>query len=140
MSYVTDPPWQRKFSIIWPSVLTFFVVISLLHLVRSIRNGRAYTTLLGVSEGVYCMRRRGALRTAENWIDVVGWVFWWMLPGLGLNAGQSTSTIYISLASTHHCIGCCLVGINVGYIATVIACIVVDAPLVSNSNRVGTAL
>lgn len=56
-SYVIDPPWQRKFSIIWPSMLAFFVFTSLLHLVRSIRNGRAYTTLLGVSEGVYRMRR-----------------------------------------------------------------------------------
>ncbi|KJA24762.1 hypothetical protein HYPSUDRAFT_135732 [Hypholoma sublateritium FD-334 SS-4] len=130
-SYVTDPLWQRKFSIIWPSVLAFFVLISLPHLVRSIRNGRAYTTILGVSEdlgaqayelagdvkGVYRMRRRGALRAVENWIAVAGGVFWWMLPGLGLNAGQ--------------------IVLIVGYMATVIACIVIDAPLVSNSNRAG---
>lgn len=76
--------WQRKFSIIWPCILTFFVFISLLHLVRSIRNGRAYTTLLGVSEDLRAgVRHRVSYGgTVENWIAVAGAVFWWMLPGL----------------------------------------------------------
>ena len=45
-----DPEWQHKFSMIWPSVLAFFILLSLPHLIRSIRNGRAYTTLPGISE------------------------------------------------------------------------------------------
>ncbi|KAF5329723.1 hypothetical protein D9619_009487 [Psilocybe cf. subviscida] len=34
-SYVTDPQYARMFSIIWPSVLAFFALLSLPRLVRS---------------------------------------------------------------------------------------------------------
>ena len=54
--------------------------------------------LAGDVKGVYRIRRRGVLRVVENWIGVVGSVFWWMVPGLGLSAGQSTFTIFFSAA------------------------------------------
>ena len=51
--------------------------------------------LAGDVKGVYRIRRRGVLRVVENWVGVVGSVFWWMVPGLGLSAGQSTCTILL---------------------------------------------
>ncbi|KAF8956845.1 ferric reductase like transmembrane component-domain-containing protein [Flammula alnicola] len=134
-SYLVDPQWQRKFSIVWSSALAFFVVLSLPYLVRSIRNGRAYSTLFGISEGLTgkeyaaisvsangTSRRRstvspGLARQAEKVMGIFGSIFYWMLPGIGLNAGQ--------------------ILIITGYIVLVVLCIVLDAPLVSNSNRAG---
>ncbi|KAF8147881.1 ferric reductase like transmembrane component-domain-containing protein [Crassisporium funariophilum] len=130
-SYVIDPLWQRTFSIIWPSTLAFFVLLSLPHLVRSIRNGRAYSTLFGISEDlndytpitpVKARRRKERntvswVRKAENCLGIFGGLFNWTIPGLGLNAGQ-----IILLAA---------------YVVTVLLCIVLEAPLVSNSNRAG---
>ena len=105
-SYVVDPQWQRKFSIIWPSVLAFFVVLALPHFIRSIRNRRACSTLLGVREDLSVqeydrangdddadetrpVRKMGLLRKVENCLGVCGGVVWWMVPGIGLNTGQS---------------------------------------------------
>ncbi|KAF8889553.1 ferric reductase like transmembrane component-domain-containing protein [Gymnopilus junonius] len=134
-SYVVDPQWQRKFSTIWPPVLGFFILLSLPHLVRSIRNGRAYSTLLGISEDLSGVdytavtvpsakkagnKRRTSqslVRRTENVLGTLGSFFYWTLPGLGLNAGQMI--------------------ILMAYAAVVVVCIVKDAPLMSNSNRAG---
>ncbi|KAF9476564.1 iron reductase [Pholiota conissans] len=130
-SYLVDPQWQRKFSIVWASVLAFFVVLSLPHLVRSLRNGRAYSSAAGITEdlsgksydlandvrGMHRVRRQSLWRKVENVLNIAGGLFWWMVPGLGLMLGE------ILLIS--------------GYIATVISCIVVEAPLMENSNRAG---
>lgn len=80
-----------------------FLFLSIPHLARSIRNGRAYASLLGVREdlsartydraddvkGIYRIRRPSVVRQAENYIAVVGAVSWWMVPGLGMSIGQS---------------------------------------------------
>ncbi|KAF9553360.1 hypothetical protein CPC08DRAFT_697815 [Agrocybe pediades] len=134
-SYVEDPKWQRKFSIIWPSVLAFFILLSLPNLLRSLRNGRAYSTLLGISEDIGgreydavllldrseakrpLAKRAFSLRLLENFVGRLGSIFYWTLPGIGLNAGQ--------------------ILVLAGYIVTVVLCIVLDAPLISNSNRAG---
>ncbi|KIM37682.1 hypothetical protein M413DRAFT_448216 [Hebeloma cylindrosporum] len=130
-SYLVDPQWQRKFTIIWPTVLAFFVLLSLPRIVRSVRNGQAYSTLFGVLDDyagrdyaaiVQPMRATERKRTSflcriENVVEQFGSVFYWSLPGLGLNAGQ--------------------LAIIVGYIVTAVLCIVLDAPLVSNGNRPG---
>ena len=105
-SYVVDPQWQRKFSIIRPSVLSFFVVLVLPHLIRLIRNRRAYSSLLGVREDLSVQEydrangaddvdearhvwKMGLLRKVENYLGVCGGVLWWIVPGIGLNTGQS---------------------------------------------------
>lgn len=100
-SYAIDPQWQRKFSVIWLSLLAFFVIISLPHLIRSIGNGRAYSTLLGISEhwnNKKDHRVRSPSRIPKKncrWVSslqnscaVIGSIFYFTLPGLGLNAGQ----------------------------------------------------
>jgi hypothetical protein len=101
-SYVVDPQWQRKFSIVWPIVLCFFILLSLPHFFRSVLNGRAYSTLFGISEdfmgGDYSAlvqpireterKRTGMLCGVEKAIEKFGSLFYWTLPGLGLNAGQ----------------------------------------------------
>ena len=104
-SYVVDPHWQRKFSIVWPTVLGFFVLLSVPHLVRSIRNGR-HPTPFGIWEdctgqGDYAAivqpmlkaerKRTGVLCRMESVIGKFGALFYWTLPGLGLNAGQRSS-------------------------------------------------
>ncbi|KDR79548.1 hypothetical protein GALMADRAFT_265940 [Galerina marginata CBS 339.88] len=131
-SYVVDPQWQRRFSIIWASVLGFFIFLALPRLIRSFRNGRAYSTLLGVSEdltgkdytairpleGTARIKRDSSIfRNAGHTIGIFSSIFYWTLPGLGLNAGQ----IFILTA----------------YIAAVVLCMVMDVPLMSNSNRAG---
>ncbi len=86
-SYVVDPQWQHKFSIIRPSVLSLFVVLVLPRLIRSIRNRRAYSSLLSVREDLSVqeydrangaddidearhVRKMGLLRKVENYLGV----------------------------------------------------------------------
>lgn len=104
-SYVVDPQWQRKFSIIWPSVLAGFVLLSLPHLVRSIKTGRAYSTFFGISEDLSGDQYSALALTAdkpmkgrsstsifakfEKVFGLLGSLFYWTLPGFALNAGQS---------------------------------------------------
>lgn len=153
-----DPQWQRKFSIIWPSVLAFFVLLSLPHLVRSIRNGRAYSTFFGISEDLsgheYLSVSRSSpekpiqrnnpslLQVVEKLLGLLGSVFYWTLPGFGLNAGQSkyhvVGVVSSSCRLTFPCI--LLVIVVAAYVIAVVLCIVLDAPLVSNSNRAGKSL
>ncbi|KAJ3874660.1 hypothetical protein F5051DRAFT_443130 [Lentinula edodes] len=113
-SYVIDPQWQTKFSIIWGSCLGASLLFAAPCLVRSIRNGQAFTGFFGIKEdwegkGNYeavtlndsktkNTARRGLsstptmIRTIEGIISVIRSVSLWTLPGLGLNAGQSKLT------------------------------------------------
>ncbi|KAJ3488444.1 hypothetical protein NLJ89_g11617 [Agrocybe chaxingu] len=132
-SYVEDPKWQRKFSTIWPAVAGLFVLLALPHLVRSIRSGRAFSSVWGVTEEFgharyeavgtsksRAMRRGGrgsALRKVEAALSRIGAWLYWTLPGIGLNLGQ--------------------IIIVAAYLLTVVLCIVLKAPLISNSNRAG---
>jgi len=126
-SYKVDPTWQRKFTIIWTSVLAFFVLISLPHLVRSIRRGRGFTGLFGISED--WIRKPYApvqedkppqRRETKWWEKALGRVLsmvLWTIPGTGANLGR--------------------VVLVAGYIVTVILCIVLKSDLTYNSNRAG---
>ncbi|KAH7875665.1 uncharacterized protein C8R40DRAFT_1160568 [Lentinula edodes] len=138
-SYVIDPQWQTKFSIIWGSCLGASLLFAAPRLVRSIRNGQAFTGFFGIKEdwegkGNYeavtlndskakNTARRGLsstptmIRTIEGIISVIRSVSLWTLPGLGLNAGQ----IFVVLA----------------YLIIVLICIIMDSQLVNNSNRAG---
>ena len=113
-SYAIDPQWQRKFSIIWPSFLAFFVVLSLPHLIRSIRNGRAYNTLPGILEklnGKKDYRVAGPsssltgsrvfkknhcwVSSLRNFRSAIASVFYWTIPGFNLNAGQRSLITFL---------------------------------------------
>ncbi|KAJ4480196.1 iron reductase [Lentinula aciculospora] len=139
-SYLIDPQWQTKFSIIWGSCLGASLLFAVPRLARSIRNGRAFAGFFGVKEdwegrGKYeavtensdnssTTRKRtksrspsSAVRTVEGILSVIRSVALWTLPGLGLNAGQ----IFVILA----------------YLIIVLICIIMDSQLVNNSNRAG---
>ncbi|KAJ3874658.1 iron reductase [Lentinula edodes] len=138
-SYVIDPQWQTKFSIIWGSCLGASLLFAAPRLVRCIRNGQAFTGFFGIKEdwegkGNYeavtlndskknNTARRGlsstptVIRTIEGIISVIRSVSLWTLPGLGLNAGQ----IFVVLV----------------YLIIVLICIIMDSQLVNNSNRAG---
>ncbi|KAF8913656.1 hypothetical protein CPB85DRAFT_1375526 [Mucidula mucida] len=131
-TYVEDPKWQRKFTIIWGSCLALAVAFSLPYLFRSIRNKRAflwfggvsedlkaYTTIPGESEKQTVPSNTGKRRVA-GLLSTVGAVALWTPPGIEMNAGQ----IFVVLV----------------YLIIVLVCIIVDAPLRENSNRAGKDL
>ncbi|KAJ3757470.1 iron reductase [Lentinula raphanica] len=120
-SYLIDPEWQTKFSIIWASCLGASLLFAAPRLVRSIRAGRAFTGFFGIKED---WERSGKYEvvdsrrtTVEGTISAMRSVALWSLPGLGLNAGQ----IFVILA----------------YLVIVLICIIIDSQLVNNSNRAG---
>jgi hypothetical protein len=100
-----DQDWQRKFTIIWASVLAFSIVISLPLLVRALRRGTALKGLLGISEVWYrnpqyrgikpsTSVKRGQSqgpRKIEAALNRVVSPLWWRIPGLSLNVGQGIS-------------------------------------------------
>ncbi|KAF9219855.1 iron reductase, partial [Gyrodon lividus] len=126
-SYVEDPIWQRKFTIIWCSVLGLAIATSLPSLVRSLKNGRSLKGFFGVSED---LQKRGYTTTtndeklplppsynASKFFYSFSSIRQWSLPYVALNAGQ----IFILAA----------------YVAVTLVCIIKDAPLISNPNRAG---
>ncbi|KAK7027523.1 ferric-chelate reductase Frp1 [Paramarasmius palmivorus] len=142
-SYVIDPQWQRKFSIIWASVFAGFVVFSLPHLTRSILSRRAFSGLFGVRERAPGMEytpivdgnssvskvpiqnpksltvrdRSQFAQTLDGLLGSAGSLFLWSAPLIGMNLGQ---VILIVL-----------------YVLVLIMCITMDAQLVENANRAG---
>lgn len=98
-SYVEDPKWQRKFSIIWASLAGFAIIVSIPHLLRSFRRGRAFKGFFGVSEQLarkyyYPVISEEKIpqrsdRRAAGLFRSLGSVTLWSLPGLELNMGQS---------------------------------------------------
>ena len=109
-AYVVNAQGTRKFSIIWPSFLAFFVLLSIPHLIRSIRNGRAYNTIPGIlerlndgndsstadsgvssSESPVSKKNHRLVTSLQNLCGAIGSVFFWTLPGFNLNAGQRSS-------------------------------------------------
>ncbi|KAI0691823.1 iron reductase [Cytidiella melzeri] len=128
-SYVEDPIWQRKFSIIWASAVAVAVVASLPKLCRAVRIGRTFTGFFGVSETLGSSyhpvsssaektpllrrRRSGWLAVAET----VASTLRWSLPGLEVDFGQMF--------------------VIFGYLITVLVCLTMDSQLISNPNRGG---
>ncbi|KAL4078073.1 iron reductase [Scleroderma citrinum] len=127
-SYVVDPEWQRKFTIIWCSAVGVVVVVSLPKLTQSLRNGRSLKGFFGVSEdlqkdgyiSIVCEDRIPPSRSNHSvtrfWRSLMS-VRYWTLPYIGLNLAQT----FIVLA----------------YLAVVLLCVIKDAPLISNPNRAG---
>ena len=134
--FEVDPQWQRKFSIIWASCVAAAVLYSLPHLLRSIKNGRAYADFFGVTERWQALPSRGSTsrpgaapiepsirrsggvkRTAETVLGAIASFALWSIPGLGLNLGQ--------------------LFVVVVYAVAVALCTVLDANLVDNANRAG---
>ncbi|KAH9914282.1 iron reductase [Fomitopsis serialis] len=126
-SYVEDPKWQRKFSAIWAAVAGVAILLSLPHLIRSLRHGGALRGLFGVSESIAAQRYatigdadvkpRTRRRTFYGLVETVSSLFWWTVPAVGLTLGQLL--------------------LVAGYLVAVIVCITTDAPLVTNPNRAG---
>ncbi|KAG1738009.1 iron reductase [Suillus lakei] len=126
-SYVEDPKWQMKFTIIWCSGMALAVAVSVPSLILGLRHGRSLKGIAGISEtsGYRSahsdskepppIRRRGR-RLVGAWSSLISPTYW-SPPKLGLNLGQ---IIVLS-----------------AYLATVLVCIIRDAPLISNPNRAG---
>ncbi|KAF9494724.1 hypothetical protein BDN71DRAFT_1489264 [Pleurotus eryngii] len=136
-SYVEDPKWQRKFSIVWASFLGAAILLALPSLVRLIhRRGfvtvfRAwfggvkedgqtrYTPVDDRSDG-HQSKSEGHRATHPKRSAVLSSIWSLMLltpPGIELNVAQLTLII--------------------GYIVLVVVCTVTDAQLIENSNRAG---
>ncbi|KAF5362637.1 hypothetical protein D9758_009626 [Tetrapyrgos nigripes] len=134
-SYVEDPKWQRKFSIIWASLVAGAVLYSLPHLIKALWQGKAFVGFWGLREEwnideadgagttTANRERRNATRGSSLWNKLQGLflvfrsMFLWTLPGLRLNLGQFI--------------------IIVVYLVVVLLCLTTGAQLASNSNRAG---
>ncbi|KAK7676992.1 hypothetical protein QCA50_020021 [Cerrena zonata] len=126
-SYVEDPKWQRKFSMVWAITVAIAIVLSARHFIRAMYQGRAFTGLFGVSEdntgksytpiNVEEKVPIHSKRRIAGFAHSVLALFSWTLPGVELSFGQMI-----------------IVG---GYLATVLICIVMKAELVNNPNRAG---
>ncbi|KAG2139837.1 iron reductase [Suillus bovinus] len=126
-SYVEDPKWQVKFTIIWCTGVALAVAVSIPTLILGLRHGRSLKGITGISEtnGYQSTRsdgkeppptRRRGRRLIGAWNALISPMYW-SPPKLGLSLGQ---IIVVS-----------------SYLAAVLVCIIKDAPLVSNPNRAG---
>ncbi|TFK77223.1 iron reductase [Pluteus cervinus] len=128
-SYVVDPQWQVRFTIIWASVAAAAVVFSFPRLIHAFRVRRALVGFFGISEDWNYLRKRipspprpsgdliSSKRRLEGFIQSICSISYWSLPGLELNAGQ------ILLVAC--------------YLCALLVCIIRDAPLLDNPNRAG---
>jgi ferric-chelate reductase len=103
-SYVEDPKWQIKFTIIWCSGVALALAVSLQSLVLGLRHGRSLKGITGVSEtNAYQSAhsddkeppptsRRGR-RLVGAWNALVSPMYW-SPPKLELNLGQSAHQEY----------------------------------------------
>ncbi|KAH9900709.1 iron reductase [Cubamyces lactineus] len=127
-SYVEDPKWQRKFSIIWAAGVAIAVLFSIPTVVRALRRGRFFRSwLVGVTEDTsmknYAPASGNDALPQKSKRRVYGLLetFWsttlWSLPGIELDLGQMI--------------------VITAYLALVIICITMNAPLLDNPNRAG---
>ncbi|KAI0820540.1 iron reductase [Trametes gibbosa] len=124
-SYVEDPKWQRKFSIIWATGVGIAVLASVPQIVRAFKRGRLLRRwLFGVSEGGKYSPASGSdvvpprtKRRISGALETLNSVTLWSLPGVELDLGQM-----IVIAA---------------YLVLLIACITMQATLIDNPNRAG---
>ncbi|KAI5117821.1 hypothetical protein M0805_004951 [Coniferiporia weirii] len=137
-SYVTDPTFQRKFSIVWASVAAAAIFFSLPHLFRSLRKGYLRTSIVGFSEDlngrayepvaadVRAKSKTGAKKVTRKdrlTVKLVGLVSavrslaLLSVPQMGLDLGQIVLVI--------------------AYYVTLLLCITMHSELVDNPNRAG---
>ncbi|KIY45553.1 hypothetical protein FISHEDRAFT_66860 [Fistulina hepatica ATCC 64428] len=72
-SYVEDPKWQRRFTIVWTSALAVYVVFNLSRRLKQRRDRRSSR-----SHPISFNRLRNLCS-----------IFWWSLPGFDVNLGQA---------------------------------------------------
>ncbi|KAF7797826.1 hypothetical protein EIP86_009032 [Pleurotus ostreatoroseus] len=129
-SYAEDPIWQKKFSTIWAAGLGIAILASLPHLIWSIKTGKAYRGLFGISEDLSGMHYAAMAATLEKehpgvrkrnkmWalVETCLSVLRWTLPGLEMDFGQML--------------------VVVGYVVAMLICLTKDSELVTNPNRGG---
>ncbi|KZT05108.1 iron reductase [Laetiporus sulphureus 93-53] len=126
-SYVTDPKWQRKFSIIWASFAAAAFVLSLPHFLRALRRKQLFRGFFGVSEDLRGKRYTyiasnekepsHGRRTYYAVAETIQGLFWWDFPYVGLSLGQAL--------------------LVAGYLACAITCMTLHVPLITNPNRAG---
>ncbi|KAG1847157.1 iron reductase [Suillus subalutaceus] len=119
-SYVEDPKWQMKFTIIWCTGVALAVAVSVPSLILGLRHGRSLKGIAGISEtnGYQSAHsdgkepppthRRGR-KLIGAWNALISPTYW-SPPKLGLNIGQ---------------------------IVVISAYLAADVPLISNPNRAG---
>ncbi|ETW79594.1 ferric reductase [Heterobasidion irregulare TC 32-1] len=126
-SYQEDPKWQKKFTIVWATAVGIAVLAALPQLIRAVRSRQAFTGLFGVWEDLSgswygpaaaqeAIPPRRSRKVAAL-LRTVGSVLLWSPMGFGLDLGQ--------------------IVVVVGYVATVLVCITMQAPLMDNPNRAG---
>ncbi|KIR77298.1 ferric-chelate reductase [Cryptococcus gattii E566] len=153
-SYTEDPKWQKKFTVIWTSVLAFSLLLSVPYIVHHFRIGRLYAGLairesLHPSQDVSNAARASAKRdhSQSKWRStfigraltgvgaMVQSLTLWTLPVPDLSllkgeVGDCCRKAYFTLSISQ-------IVLVMGYAAAVIACFVVGANLTQNSNRPG---
>ncbi|KAF8527870.1 iron reductase [Hysterangium stoloniferum] len=124
-SYVSDPPYQIAFTVVWTVFTGVCVLVAAPKLLRSIRNKRAWQR--GVWENVYGTAY-APLTLPEKIIPPpkrnISWLWsaiekhsMWKIPYVNLDLGQ--------------------LAILSGYIATILICITLKSPLMESPNRAG---
>lgn len=98
-SYVSDPPYQRAFTIVWTVVAAVCILGATPRLLRSIRNGRAWQGW-GIWEDIYG-RSYGPLHELEKkssrprwttpraWLSIIEKQSLRRIPYVNLDLGQS---------------------------------------------------
>ncbi|KAJ8468284.1 hypothetical protein ONZ45_g17299 [Pleurotus djamor] len=130
-SYVIDPSWQRKFSVIWASCLGAAIIFALPRVFKALRSGQldALGWAFGVREvngGKYQLWKDSEVRVERQrrprgkvtaFVDSLVSVALWSAPGIELNVAQ----IFVIAA----------------YVTIVLVCMLTDAILLENANRAG---
>ncbi|TDL15891.1 hypothetical protein BD410DRAFT_82137 [Rickenella mellea] len=135
-SYIIDPIWQRKFTIIWASALGISVLLALPRFLKSVRNGSVWNDVTGVLEDVrgagyepIVQREKKVVgvksgrdgRFGSGMVDGVlnrlSSFTLWTIPYVGLDAGQ----IFIITI----------------YFLTLLLTLSLQSQLISNPNRAG---
>ncbi|KAJ7112851.1 iron reductase [Mycena crocata] len=141
-SYVEDPKWQRRFTLMWCSVLGFCIFFAVPRVVRGLRSGAALAGMTGVRVGALYAPLPSSDGDLSPQSTVVGdplnisgpvlrprkyWVYaassllssyaLWRIPGINLNVGQ-------------------MLVVTTYFILTLIS-IILKVPLMSNPNRAG---
>lgn len=147
-SYVEDPKWQRRFSAVWAIAAVVAILASLPYFIHSVKNGRAFAGLLGLSEDLHgkhytpiaaeekhpAKKRRRIVAWAESALASLRW----SLPGIELSFGQSEYCTSHGIAYPLTLgIRRILVLVTAGYLATLVYCITKDSVLITNPNRAG---
>jgi len=130
-TYVLDPPWQVRYSLVWSGAVAVFTIVSLPAFVRAMRHGRIWQGFKGISPG-FAATTKSYQAVSEKEIPpathkptsalagilmTLKHALLWTPPGLELDLGQIIILII--------------------YCLVLVICIVYKAPLMDNPNRAG---